>query len=697
MVTFNGKKSELNGFTTCDIFEKKGKHYKLKFLGHDIQPTAWTSNGASMKQFKKVNGEPLQQIRLRKLRDVNIVNKGITYNNFQKENEYLKTAYLYDQKRAYASYTKCPFYSGFPDPSGLYEVFEWSEELLTAEIEGIALVKTDLFYSSGKTVFEKRLLWATLPQIRYAKSRNEVFEVLFAICTNRVQDPYKDVKDKFGDGKNWFNKLVGRQHMHQSFPISLATSADEVATLERAGQGVIGKPYKIDDTKAMWMCGSNIAEPKDPEYPFVSAYVHAYQKITMHYDLISKVPWKNIVSIWVDGVKLIKPLKEPLNADRWHNVEIIDVQKLSYSEKMSTPFWDSTSSMRWYYDEDDVAPKPVKFEPFLIHKRIALLAPPGCGKTHTIREWIKEGKSLVLSASTHLAAMNLCIAGENIPMTTQKLLVLAQKMPYTFKQEYLKGTDRLVVDEFTMMSKSDLQKLLDLDIPLILCGDFEQLCNPVDTNPVNRQWLIDNNFLIKELSEIKRASSQETKDLYIACRGQNQKTMLKECGKAGVPTKKFETTNFPIAFDRKHYIASTNDVIDKINKEYADNLYKITENRLNVRINGNLSTKGMLVIGIDTSKTFRNQEVGFLEGFEGVGRFLKAIVKPIGKEQTVLVPVSHLTVGFAITFHRCQGQTFAFPIYINIEHLFHKAMLYVAITRVPDLNYLTLIGGQPPK
>jgi hypothetical protein len=683
MITFNGKTPELNGFTTCDLNGMKGKHYKQKFLGYDIEPTSWSTTGASLKHFRKMNGEPLQQKRLRKLRmDDKITIEGITYNDYE-SHPTAKQLYLYDQSRAYASYDKCPFYTGFPDPSGVFEVFEWDDELLTADVEGVAYVHTKEKYP--KTIFERSSTWATLPQIRYAKSRGETLTIHFIILTTRVEDPYKDCKEKFGTSKMWFNKLVGRQFMHQTFPISLATSPDEVAALERGGQGVIGKPFSVDDTKTIWMCGGDRSEPKDPEYPFVSAYVHAYQKITMHHDLISKIPWKNIVSIWVDGVKVIKPLDFELPADRWKPVEVINVSKLSFGQKKACDIW-SGAMPKWQEQ------KPVKFDNALIHKRIALLSPPGCGKTYTIKQWLKDGKNFVLSASTHLASMNLTSEDGVQPSTTQKLLTIAQKTPHTFRAEHLAGADRLVVDEFTMLSRSELNRLLELNIPIVLCGDFEQLCNPLDENPVDRQWLIDNGFLIKELTEIKRASSEETKALYTACRGKKTQEMLSECDKMNIPKRAFTVEDFPCPNERRHYIASRNEAIDKVNADYANYLYDNNESeRLEYEINNCKSIKGMLVIGVETSTHFRNQEVGYLEGFETIKKKVFALVYSLITNKVVSVPINNLAVGFAITFHRCQGQTFNFPIYVDVHRLFLDAMLYVAITRVPDIKYLTLI------
>jgi ATP-dependent exoDNAse (exonuclease V) alpha subunit len=290
--------------------------------------------------------------------------------------------------------------------------------------------------------------------------------------------------------------------------------------------------------------------------------------------------------------------------------------------------------------------------------------------------------------------MNLISDDGVQPSTTQKHLNIAQKTPKTFRSEYLAGADRLVVDEFTMLSRSELNRLLELNIPIVLSGDFEQLCNPFDENPVDRQWLIDNGFLIKELTEIKRASSEETKELYTACRGQTTHQMLIECEKKNIPKRSFTVQDFPSPNERRHYIASKNEAIDKVNKDYANYLYDNNESeRLGHEINGCKSVKGMLVIGVDTSTHFRNQEVGYLEGFEVTKKKIYAMVYSLITNKVVSVPVNNLSVGFAITFHRCQGQTFNFPIYVDIHNLFIKAMLYVAITRVPDIKYLCLIKG----
>jgi hypothetical protein len=249
----------------------------------------------------------------------------------------------------------------------------------------------------------------------------------------------------------------------------------------------------------------------------------------------------------------------------------------------------------------------------------------------------------------------------------------------------LHGIDRLVVDEFTLLGKKDLETLLELDVPLLLSGDFEQLCG---RDPVDEEWLRANGFQIKRLEEIRRATDLETKQLYRSTRGKSTREIALACEKAGVQRAKGVV--FPKAGERAHYVASRNDIVDAINVRYAAAVAAGPVRQWgSKRIVRAKAGPGMLVIGVTTTKLFRNQEIGFL--VRVINDRVALVRRQTGEEVQVAFKAMH--PGFAITFHRCQGQTFDFPLTVNLDRLFHRSMLYVAVTRVTSLRKLTFVGG----
>jgi ATP-dependent exoDNAse (exonuclease V) alpha subunit len=70
----------------------------------------------------------------------------------------------------------------------------------------------------------------------------------------------------------------------------------------------------------------------------------------------------------------------------------------------------------------------------------------------------------------------------------------------------------------------------------------------------------------------------------------------------------------------------------------------------------------------------------------------KARVRTLEGE-LVEVAIRTLNPGFALTYHRLQGQTFECPLYVSLRRLFDRSMLYVAVTRVTTFANLRLVGS----
>lgn len=337
-------------------------------------------------------------------------------------------------------------------------------------------------------------------------------------------------------------------------------------------------------------------------------------------------------------------------------------------------------------------------------KRIAVLGAPGTGKTTWVAE-VAKTHSLHQTASTHLAALGM---GRNGKTIQSLLFQLGKSRRQVLKQ--LLGKDYLVVDEFTMVTAAELERLFTLDIGLIFTGDFEQL-QAIDGGGPTREWLIANGFVIHELEKIHRASDDQTLRLYQACRGAAAADIVALCEAHGVVTAKWPAVEWPPLGTRAHYVASVNEVVNALNIGYGRKSFKETDDELRARsveaaawgADGKLleapAVPGMLVIGLPDpmgskrkGATLRNQEVAeLLDPKAGTADAPRYLVRSLRTNEEYKVPPSRVHPGFAITFHRCQGQTFDCPVQVDTRNTFEKEMLYVAVTRVRRLEQLRLI------
>ncbi len=87
----------------------------------------------------------------------------------------------------------------------------------------------------------------------------------------------------------------------------------------------------------------------------------------------------------------------------------------------------------------------------------------------------------------------------------------------------------------------------------------------------------------------------------------------------------------------------------------------------------------------------RVQEVGVLRYMPSPTKW---VVESLITGKEVEVSPSALNPGFALTFHRCQSQTFDFPLYIDTKRIFDRSMLYVAVSRVRSRKSLVLVGNE---
>jgi len=668
--------------------------HKMRFPLCDKRPDAWSETGAVFAEFQDSAGIASKPLRFRDIQKSSIVNRGITMSR-----PYDKPRFVYDMSRAYASYRKCPYFTGFPSPVGGQGVSPFSPAMLQDQVEGIAEVWTNNRYPD--TVFECRHAWFPFPQIRYAYDRKEIFTTGNAWYFERIDDPYEHVKDVFGeDTKSWFHRLIGRQFMSKYRPLSIVTSHDEVRYLVEEGYDPI--PIHLDDNKTLYICICHELSAKSPAYPVLSAYVHAYQKITMFHDVIDRLrevglDWLDVLRIWVDGVSFARELPVGFLPERsWHDAKIINEPLTTNVELKQLDQINMVVCA-------SLKPTIEQYNPLVVARRVAVLGAPGTGKTHQLTSfWAESARSLIYTASTHLAC---CLFNKSESMTIQKLLKLYTKNPKETYNLYLKNRDRLILDEFTLLGRNDMDRVLALPIPILVSGDFNQLVNMVD--PINEEYLIRNGFTISRLDKNMRALDQKTKDFYEQTRNQGTNSILSICKSFGIKMEdyinKTAFTSNPLSL----FICSKNDLVNQTNIDYA----KAISNEASVLVKWGsdkyslnaLYSKGMRVICTKTTKDqkgmiLRNQEMGITLSEKPITRgknkgciHLSPLSYP---EMTIVVSLAKLKPAFAITFHRCQGQTFKCPVYVYLGSLFDQHMLYVALTRVQDIKNLHLVGKQ---
>ena len=694
------------GFTTPD------KQYKLKFEGYEKCPTAWSSVGVSLHVFHTKIPHDVQQKKLNELKR-SIVQPGIHYNALTEKS----IGYLYDQKRAYSSYSKCPLYRGFPDPTSPAYLLKSNtiETDILKKYEGFIRIKTSLTYPF-ETCLESKEMWVGFPQFLLAIDDPdnvddiEIFEYL--IMKRYIHDPFEHVIDTFKDDKSIMNKLFGALNKTERAKYDAALSADILI----AWQKIHGAKYEqinlkisagtteeIDENRFIYKCIHSKIDAVIPDNAYIAAYINMYQKISMHMDLLSHLrltPNIEILRIWVDGVVLSEKLPTwfiesyMTDGDRWKPVEL------------TKPVLGWTKDFERHADviipEIDLSGST--FNPALIEPRVALIGPPGSGKTYSINNYWKNGRDLLLTGSTHLSANNL--GG----VTIHSIITECKKSP-SAKRSYCNNYERIVVDEFTLLSTDQLTEILQIGLPVLFVGDFYQLKSII--KPPTREWLIENNFYIDELTKIQRSDDPITIQLYEDIRHCTAYQAMIRAVEAGVKviTKSSIANIYPKKFKIAHIVTAKNKLVDEYNLGYAleinsttsgsdDKKYYDWATVENSKFNAPI-TIGMLVMGTNTVKNgkdviFMNREIGIIEDIHYTrdGDLKNVSVRRINNSKNhelALVSLSKLRPGYAFTFHGLQGQTIKHPLIIDPINCFDQSMIYVAITRVTNLNLLSIV------
>lgn len=687
---------QLAGFITADAV------YKLNFDAARSYPTAWTNTGAA----RQAAGwqDPHQAARFVGLRASEIVTPALTYQPGtagQREGEVTIEGYEWDIRGAYRTTHLSPHFMGYPEPGAPHEWVEWDPAFLAPAtgVAGLAHVRTELDFPA--TVFDRREMLAPFPLVAKALARGEAFTIGGCYVTARTDsDVLARAKERMAEffvEKPAVSALIGRCWKSQANVVTPATTLAEANALRARGLHEL-PPIRLGDTAAVYMFQELTPKPIDREYPDLVQYIHAYTKLAIFSDVIERLPeigmgFDNIRRIWCDGVTLDRPLPAGfLNPRVWAPKG--DGQPLSRTFSV-VPLTTAPARL-------DLPAAPVPFNPAALRRLVALLGPPGSGKTHAILNQWAPGRALLLSATTRCAAAALG-AGAT---TVQKVLERAGKSPAELR--VVQGYDRLVVDEFTMLTLAQLKDLVKLGVPLLLSGDFAQLsavCPAGGSDqPITREALEVLGFHVIDLpdGQNRRAADDATRALYRAVReAATTEAMAAAALAAGV--RRAAAVAYPAAGERAHYVAAHNGTVNARNAEYCRLIAApdapavdwgcLEGKRRDTRLRAPF-TPGMLLIGVRSADgAIDNQElVTAVSYVRAQGRRGAQVTFRRASGELASAPPSHLNPGYAITFHRLQGQTLDCPLAVDLQGIFEPAMLYVAVTRVRSLAQLTFVG-----
>lgn len=718
------------GFATRASADDPGEVHKYSFDLCEKAPDAWSAAGAAMRTAFGRSGSARPQ-RFQRLRQGGLASR---YLLFQREGAGGRGAVLYDQTRAFASYRKCPAFSGLPDPAAPMEAFAVTAELLAAirdpstAIEGLCLVsREETACFPLETCLREPLAWQPFPVVRTAWSRGETFEILACLVQRRARsDPFEALQ-KAGCGKGAFNSLIGRLNMTQSLQTEFASSPDQADSLLAGGWRPAGAPFfseraRNQDAHYGQIFVAANADPHDPWGPLLAAYVRGYQELSMYLDLLGHLTadeWARVLRIWVDGVYIeggLTPEREAALAatDRWHEPE--EIRQIPAGDETPTarPAGDGRPATASDWRDLLAIPALPRWSDAgalpsatLLESRLAILGPPGSGKTHLVEnELCGDGSRAIVRAAPTWVALRWLTAGApqgEGACTVQSLLATYRRRPRAARW-MIAGRDRLVVDEMSMLSRLEVLELLalcdDAGTPLLLMGDLHQLGAVTKSaeDQLTEEWLRDQGFAFHRLEDNHRAKTPETKDMYTATRavmeaGGDVAALVAAAQGFSVQTVRPAGLKAAIRAalqddPRAMYLAGKNSTVAEVNAAYEE-------------VRQELGLEEIVVVRkkvacLDSKEPLFNQERFFVEqrDYHADGRG-ELYVRSLDGARHFRIPDNVTEPGFAVTYHRAQGVTADYSVFLDLRGLWDPRQLYVGLTRVTELRHLCFVDEDP--
>lgn len=380
-------------------------------------------------------------------------------------------------------------------------------------------------------------------------------------------------------------------------------------------------------------------------------------------------------------------------------------------------------------------------EIMLSGESVLLTGQAGSGKTYLLNQFIKQakkdGKVVAVTATTGLAATHL--GGSTIHAWSG--IGVHDELPKNFFKDMLKGrrdtiakTDVLIIDEISMLHDFRLDIIDEVartvrkdsrpfgGIQVVFCGDFFQL------PPVNRQDSRQGGFVVHSkawhaanlticyLAEQHRQEDDSFLEILTAMRAgdirrRHAEALLARIGapiEGTQPLTELHTTNVDV--DTINHRALQNLTGEEVTytmqttgkENYAQQLKRSCLAQENL-----ILKKGALVMCIKNSadKKYVNGSLGVVKEFDPDTHYpivelrngRTVLMQPDtwglrdGDKKRASLAQIPLRLAWAITIHKSQGMTLD-AARIDLGKAFVEGMGYVALSRVKQLNCLTLLG-----
>lgn len=570
---------------------------------------------------------------------------GTHYNgtiDFKNPKDYnINDVFHIDMKKAYASFYLCLFYEGF-----LGKITDFRK---TNKIEG-----TGLYYIYDLTIPENHVFFEynkkmkiylnnniyTSPELKFLSSIGSTYKILYG-CWG-VQPKDFRFNNEMLENNN-YSIWTGKCDMH-NLKNKISMDGDEnlynviLSTLD-------------EDKKIIMSANNEITvyydKPHNYHLGHITSFILAYQRLNIIEQFLT-MDYENIIRICVDGIysinepKILKNSFRPKNEIEEKNFKNVAgnfyISNLTNNEEQLYLLGNKDNVINYFI--------PSNLAEYREHNKNELhLGAGGCGKTHI--QLLDNGliNPLYVAPSWKLARNKY---NEYKIHTTVLARVDTKDIE---KINYVKRfSNVLIIDECSMMSEEQKNRILNLykDFKIIFCGDLGFQLGAYDG-----QEMTTNGF--NKIIEYK--TNYRCKDDKLLFLLQQLRIMIKST----------EITNEEIIKYVKEYIKDNIINIDKLK-----NLYKIEDMILT-------GTKQSRDDYTDIFKDLKKYYVEETTRFYSKGDIF------IDEEP----PKSIIRHGF--TTHSIQGETAHYNLYIDLNGMWDRRMLYTALSRAKYLNQIYLI------